>query len=316
MARGRMMNALKKALKDYVAFKRAMGLKFRDEERSLESFLSFMKDRRATRITSQLAYDWATQPKKAQAAYWARRLGDVRRFASYLQAYVPDTEIPPDHLIPGRSRRAKPYLYSHLEIRQLMAAARDLSPGEQLPGLSYHCLIGLLATTGLRVGEALNLKRDDVDLDHGTLTIRAAKFNKSRLVPLHRSTIHALRRYAQRRDALVGAPRRAHFLVAQRGGRLWGPRVRTAFNKASRRIGLRKPDDSRGPRLHDFRHRFAVEALRRWYRRGKDVENLLPVLSTYLGHVNIQDTYWYLSACPELMSAAAKRLDKRWEIYS
>lgn len=197
-----------------------------------------------------------------------------------------------------------------------MAAAKALSPGNRLPGLSYSCLFGLLSVSGLRVGEALALTRDDVDLAHGVLTVRAAKFGKSRLVPLHPSTQRVLKDYARRRDALIGEPRSPYFLVAEEGGRLWGPTVRVAFYTLSRQVGLRGPTDRSGPRLHDFRHRFAVETLRRWYRRGQDIDIHLPALTTYLGHVNIQDTYWYLSACPELMKVAAQRLEQRWEVRS
>jgi integrase len=310
------MNTLQKSLRDYVSLHRALGYKFRDAEQILKQFVSFMNDRGADRITTQLAYEWAVQPTGAKPAHWAHRLGHIRRFARHVQVDHPDTEVPPPQLIPARSTRAKPYLYTKREVARLMAAAKTLSPGDRLPGLSYHCLIGLLSVTGLRMGEALGLTRDDVDLIHGILTIRAAKFGKSRLVPLHPTTHRMLKGYARRRDVLIGEPRSPYFLVAEEGGRLWGPTVRVAFYEISRQIGLRGPTDHSGPRLHDFRHRFAVEALRRWYRAGQDVERHLPALSTYLGHVNIQDTYWYLSACPELMSSAARRLEKRWEVRS
>lgn len=310
------MSTLEGSLREYVEYHRAVGFKFREQQHCLENFLSFMDERGARRITTRLAYEWATQPTRATPAHWARRLGDIRRFARFVQAHRPDTEVPPPQLIPARSKRARPYLYSQTEITRLMAAAKALSPGNRLPGLSYHCLFGLLVTTGLRVGEALTLTRDDVDLALAVLTIRGAKFGKSRLVPLHRSTQRMLQSYAQRRDVLIGKPRSPYFLVAEEGGRLWGPTVRVAFYALSRQIGLRGPTDHHGPRLHDFRHRFAVETLRRWYQRGEDVETLLPALSTYLGHVNIQDTYWYLSACPELMNAAARRLERRWEVHS
>jgi len=310
------MNTLENSLRDYVAVHRAVGLKFHVAERCLKQFVSFMNQRGACRITTQLAYEWATQPAGAKPAHWANRLGYVRRFARYVQADRCDTEVPPAQLIPVCNARAKPYLYSHKEIARLMAAAKALSPGNRLPGLSYHCLFGLLAVTGLRVSEALALTHEDVDFDHGILTVRAAKFGKSRLVPLHRSTHRILKGYVRQRDALIGEPRSPYFFVASGGGRLWGSRVRVAFYALSRQIGLREPSDHHGPRLHDFRHRFAIETLRRWYRCGQNVEALLPALSTYLGHVNIQHTYWYLSACPELLNAAAQRLQRQWEVRS
>jgi len=306
------MKTLHKALQDYAMLRRSLGFKFQEQEQILKYFVSFMNERGARCITTRLAFEWAVQPAHAKASRWAQRLSYVRGFARYLQAEDPATEIPATQLIPAHFERAKPYLYTQEEIARLMRAAKAISPGNTLPGLSYHCLFGLLTVTGLRVGEALALTHDNVDLEEGLLTIRGAKFGKSRLVPLHLSTQRMLRCYARQRDALLGEPRSPYFLVAQEGGRLWGPTVRVAFYELSRQIGLRGPSDRSGPRLHDFRHRFAVETLLRWYRAGQDIEVHLPALSTYLGHTNIHDTYWYLSACPELMSAAAQRLEKRW----
>jgi len=165
----------------------------------------------------------------------------------------------------------------------------------------------------MRLSEALGLQRDDVDLEAGVLTVRLTKFGKSRLVPLHQTTLAALRSYAERRDAHLGSRCGSHFFVAERGGRLLHQYVHRVFWRLSREIGLRRPGDHTGPRVHDFRHRFAIRTLLGWYREGIDVEQQLPVLSTYLGHACVRDTYWYLSACPELMQEAARRLDRRWE---
>jgi integrase len=309
------MNSLQKALHDYVSLRRSLGFKFVEQQRCLKHFVGFMNARGVGYITTTLALEWATQPQGAKPGHWARRLAYVRGFARHLQVEHPCTQVPPMQLLPMRCSRAKPYLYSQQEIRQLLAAAKAYSPGDRLPGLSYHCLFGLLAVTGMRINEALTLTREDVDLKAGVLTVRAAKLGKSRLLPLHRSTQRMLKNYAARRDTLLGE-RSPYFLVAEEGGRLWGPTVRVAFYELSRQIGLRGPRDRSGPRLHDFRHRFSIEALLRWYRAGRDVELHLPALSTYLGHCNVQDTYWYLSACPELMSAAARRIEKRWEGHS
>jgi integrase/recombinase XerD len=162
----------------------------------------------------------------------------------------------------------------------------------------------------------LPLEQHDVDLGQGVLTVRGAKFGKRRLVPLHESSQRALARYARRRDRFLGASSVPRFLVSDRGRALEGSNVRRIFCRLSREIGLRGAADHHGPRLHDFRHRFAVQTLVRWYRSGQDIERRLPVLSTYLGHVHISDTYWYLSAFPELMGLAARRLEKRWEGWS
>jgi integrase len=176
--------------------------------------------------------------------------------------------------------------------------------------------LGLLAVSGLRISEAIGLKPEDVDLGEGILTVRGSKLGKSRLVPLHDSTRQALADYKLRRDDFLAGRPAPSFFVSKRGKRLDGANVRRAFYQLSRQIGLRGPDSSSGPRLHDFRHRFAVHALLRWYRAGEDVERRLPVLSTYLGHVHLSDTYWYLTACPELMGLAVRRLERHWEVQS
>jgi integrase len=188
-----------------------------------------------------------------------------------------------------------------------MAAARKL---KGLRGVSYPTLFGLLAVTGLRGSEALALDREAVDLAHGVLTIRRTKFGKSRLVPLHPSTVRALRRYAQRRDQIFPHPKSPAFFLSNQGTRLTEWIARWTFIQLSRTIGLRGPQDRFGPRLHDFRHRFAVRTLLGWYRAGRDVERLMPLLSTFLGHTHVADTYWYLSAAPELLLLASARRER------
>ena len=259
--------------------------------------------------------EWAQQDKTARPAEWARRLSFVRGFARHWSAHDPQTEVPPSGLLPYRPGRAHPYLYSNDEVRKLLQAARRLPSTHGLRGQTYYCLLGLLAVTGLRISEARNLQTEDVDLKEGVLTIRGAKFGKSRLVPIHPSTRKVLSAYASRRDRFL-ARRPATFFVSGRGTRLDGAEVRRTFYFLSRQIGLRGPTDSHGPRLHDFRHRFAVETLVQWYRSGQDVERRLPILTTFLGHVHVADTYWYLSACPELMGLAVKRFEDYWEKQS
>jgi integrase len=204
-------------------------------------------------------------------------------------------------------------VYSDAEIEALLKAALALPPANGLRRWTYHYLFGLIAVTGMRLSEAIGLERADVDLEEGVLTVRQSKFGKSRLVPLHPTTRAALRSYAERRDAHLRSRCGVHFFVAERGGRLLHQYVHRVFWRLSREIGLRRPGDHSGPRVHDFRHRFAIRTLLGWYREGIHVEQQLPALSTYLGHACVRDTYWYLSACPELMEEAARRLDRRWE---
>lgn len=305
------MTNLHSELKRYLSMRKGLGYKFQHQTRRLTDFVSFMEKRKATTITTKLAMEWATLPPDRHAS-WALRLTDVRGFARHIANIDPKTEVPPVGMLPGL-KRAKPYVYSDAEINALLAAALSLPPADGLRRWTYHHLFGLIAVTGMRLSEAIGLQRDDVDLEAGVLTVRLTKFGKSRLVPLHPTTSAALRNYAQRRDAHCASPCAPHFFVAERGGPLLHQYVHRVFWRLSREIGLRRPGDHSGPRVHDFRHRFAIWTLLGWYREGTDVERMLPVLSTYLGHTCVRDTYWYLSACPELMQEAAQRLDRHWE---
>jgi integrase len=239
----------------------------------------------------------------------------VRGFARYRSAIDPRTEVPPSGLLPYRSTRAQPYLYSEQEVQRLLDAALKLPtawPSTPLRPWVFHCLLGLLSVTGMRISEALELRLDDVDLDQGVLTVRSAKLGRLRLLPLHLSTCAVLADYLKRRDQFWGNRGNGHVFVSNRGTRLDIGRVHRTFYALSRQIGLRAPGASKGPRLHDFRHRFAVEVLTRWYESGEDPARRLPMLSTYLGHVYVAGTYWYLSGSPELMAQAMKRLEQRW----
>ncbi|MGS5046769.1 MULTISPECIES: tyrosine-type recombinase/integrase [unclassified Mameliella] len=308
------MITLRSALEQYVGMRQGFGFKFQHQARRLADFVAFMERQNATTITTKLAVAWATLPADRHAS-WALRLTDVRGFARHLANINPKTEVPPAGILPPL-RRTKPYIYSDVEIDALLSAALALPPRNGLRRQTYHHLFGLIAMTGLRLSEAIGLQHDDVDPVEGLLTIRQSKFGKSRLVPLHPSTCTALCSYAARRDAHLGSHRGSYFFVAERGGRLLYQYVHRVFWRLSREIGLRSEGDHTGPRIHDFRHRFAIQTLVGWHREGLDVEQRLPMLSTYLGHTCVRDTYWYLSACPELMDAAVQRLDQRWEVAS
>lgn len=306
------MSPMTTAVHDYLALRRSLGFKLRDAGVALLDFASFMERRQAQCITTELALAWAEQPSNALPAHCAQRLSHVRCFARHHLASDSNTEVPPPGLLPYRPARAQPYLYSSHEIQRLIEQALQL-PCHGLRPLTYHALLGLLSVTGMRVGEALRLKCADVDLDNGVLTVRGTKFGKSRLIPIHASTREVLAQYRERRARHLGGRVAAHFFISSTGHQLDGGDVRRTFYDLSRQIGLRRPQDSRGPRLHDLRHRFAVETLLGWYRSGEDAQRRLPVLSTYLGHVRVSDTYWYLSAHPQLMRLAVDRMERRWE---
>lgn len=308
------MNTLQEAVQDYLALRRSLGFKLRDAGKGLLDFVAFMEQQRASYITHRLALAWAQQTSTAPPSIWARRLSWVRCFARHRSATDPRTEIPPASLLPYRPKRARPYLYSNDEIRALLNAALLLPAGDGLRPWLYHCLFGLLSVSGLRISEAYNLELQDVDLDAAVLTVRGAKFGKSRLIPLHASTCNILADYIARRERIWQARTVSSYLfISSRGNRIDGATIHRIFYALSRQIGLRGPHDSHGPRLHDMRHRFAMKTLLHWYRSGEDVERRLPILSAYLGHVHISDTFWYLSAWPELMQEAMSRLERRWE---
>jgi integrase/recombinase XerD len=315
------MNTLRQAVQEYLAMRRSLGFKLHRAGPALLDFVSFLKQHRASYITVPLALAWAKPPSGANSDTWAaQRLSFVRLFARYRSATDPRTQIPPAGLLPFRPRRARPYLYSDKEIQQLLRATlhKPLSPRHRkrcslLPWV-YYCLFGLLSVTGLRLGEARNLELQDVDLKAGVLTIRGAKFGKDRLVPLHASTCRVLADYLARRQRhWAGRAVSSYLFVSSWGNRLDSAQIHRAFYAVSRQIGLRGASDSHGPRLHDLRHRFASRTLLQWYRAGEDPERCLPTLSAYLGHVHWSDTFWYLSALPELMRSAMSRLERHWE---
>jgi integrase/recombinase XerD len=303
------MNSLRKAVNDYLEIRRSLGFKLKRAGVLLPQFVDFLRRKGSSVITMRLALQWAQSNRRLQPVGWAQRLTVVRCFARYWSAIDPRTEIPPWGLMPHRPKRARPYLYSDHEVRRLLHAARRLGG---FRGLTYYCLFGLLSVTGMRISELLNLRSADVDLKAGVLTVRGAKFGKSRLVPIHSSTRNACYRYVRYRDR-TSARESPFFFVSKRGNHLDLGQVHRTFYVLSRQIGLRGPTASHGPRLHDFRHRVAVRTLVQWYRSGQDVERQLPMLSTYLGHAHVSDTYWYLTACPELMGLAVKRLERHWE---
>ena len=283
----------------------------------LLNFVTYMEQHRASHITQTLALAWAQQPSNAQPSYWAQRLTFVRGFARYRSASDARTQILPQRLLPFQPKRARPYLYSDNELRSLLMAALDLPCRYERGGLRpwvFHCLFGLLSVSGLRLSEAVNLELRDIDIKTAVLTIRNAKFGKTRLVPLHDSTCKVLADYIARHGRhWARRPVSCYLFVSSCGNRLDYGEIRRTFYTLSRQIGLRGASDSHGPRLHDMRHRFATNTLVAWYRAGQDPERQLPLLSAYLGHVHIADTQWYLSGSPELMREAMRRLEHCWE---
>jgi len=305
------MTKLAKAAAEYVALRRALGFKMVEVSHRLADFVEFAQRERASHVTVALAVRWAKLPAQVQAATRATRLRIVRQFTEYLSTIDPRTEIPPRDLLPGKYQRKTPYLYDDDEIQRLLQAARRMRSPTRLRAWTYETMLGLLSVTGMRLSEMLALDRRDVDLREGVLTIRQTKCRKLRLLPVHETTRAALLRYASVRDRIHPIPKTEAFLLSEAGFRLNQFSVREIFVRLSRAIDIRTHNGrfGHGPRLHDFRHRLGVNTLVRWYRSGANVEHHLPILSTYLGHTKVTDTYWYLQAIPELLRLALTRVE-------
>jgi integrase len=305
------MKSMQHHLTEYVAARRALGTRLEEPAKTLRQFIKFLARKKARFITVKLALEWSQQCRHdVQRATYARKLSMVRQFARWLNAIEPRHQVPPRGLLDVRHRRGKPHIYSDEEITQLMTEAARLKSSNRMKALTLETLIGLLAATGLRPGEAAALELGDVDLDAHVLVIRESKFGKSRLVPIHPSTVAALKCYARERDRIFRNPGNSFFFVADHGNALNMGTVRRWFIKASKECGLRKkterPRCGRGPRLQDLRHTFATRRLVEWYKTGSNVAVQMPKLATYLGHSSVACTYWYIEAVPELLELATE----------
>ena len=301
------MSAVRRAADEYLQMRRALGYKLETQGWLLRRFVDYLEETGAETITIEHAVAWATQPANADAAYWSNRLSAVRQFARYLQTIDPACEVPPARLLPYRPQRAIPYLYKPEEITTLMHAAGGLS--RPLQAATYQTLIGLLAVSGLRVGEAIRLNRSDVNAGDRLVRVINTKFGKSREVALQDSAIDALGAYGRLRDRLCPQPRCEAFFVSTAGTRLHAANINRTFSQLVHTVGLRPRSRRCRPRVHDLRHGLAVNTLLDWYRDDCDVQARLPRLSTYMGHTEPSSTFWYLTATPELLALAAERLD-------
>ena len=304
------MTDLSGAIADYLDVRRALGHKMAMAERLLGQFQAYFEQVGATHLTNEIAVAWATSPAVASAGWWNQRLGVLRGFAKWSQPFDPDTEVPPTDLLPGRFRRAVPYLYSDAEVTAMMIAARSLP--HPLQQRTYETLTGLLSVSGARIGELIRLDREDVSFRSGVLQVRNSK-SKSRQIPLHPSTVEALARYARDRDRLCPVRKSESFFVSTVGTRLLYSTVHPTFKRLTRAAGLRPRSELCRPRIHDLRHTFPVRALVDCYASAGDVQGLLPLLSTWMGHDDPKSTYWYLSAAPELLALVSRRLEAAFE---
>ena len=305
------MSALAEHAQQYLRARRALGVKLERHGQLLPDLVAHLEAAGASTITRELVISWARQPADAHPRHWAARLSIARGFAAYLQTIDPATEIPPAGVFAVRYQRPTPYLWSQQDISRLLEATRALHP--RLKAASYETLFGLLAVTGMRLGEAIALECDAVDLDDGVITIReqTVKLERDRLLPLHPSTVDVLARYANTRGRLCPTPRSSTFFVSHTGGSLDRHAVAKTLRLLTTTLGLRTATVH--PTAHHLRHSFAVRTLIDWQTSGVQIDEQIAVLSTYLGHVSPAETYWYLTATPELMSSAAGRLSRHLE---
>jgi integrase/recombinase XerD len=302
--------SLRAHAEDYLAMRRSLGFKLRGEGQMLADFTDRLDETGQDTVTICAVLAWATEPHDATPTHWRRRLSVVRGFARYLATLDPACQVPPADLLAAPSHRPPPYIYSAEEIAALIHAAGTI--GAPLHSATMQALISLIAASGLRVGEALALDRDDAGLDAGVLTV-TGKNDQTRLVPLHPTTAGMLAGYAARRDRLCPHPASPALFITSTGQRARQRGVQETFARLVVLAGIAVPPGRRRPRIHDLRHTFAVTTLTGWYRDGANVQAQLPVLSAYLGHSCPEATYWYLQATPELLALAAGRLESPGE---
>lgn len=299
---------IRERAEEYLAMRRALGFKLTTFGQMLEGLVGYLEARDLNVITAEAALDWATAtPRSTDQVRWARRMMVARIFARHMAVLDPATEVPRADVLPHHYRRITPHLYSPEQLDALLRAADGLHP--PLRALTWRTFLSLLAVTGLRTSEACRLDRDDLDFDDGLLTVRDGKYGKARQLPLHPSTVAALRDYLRQRDRLAGVLASPAVFVSGHGTRLDHQNIPRTFAGLVQVAGITVPTGQRRPRLHDFRHSLAVATLLDWYGDGGDVQAQLPLLSTWLGHVDPKATYWYLTATPELLGLAAERLE-------
>lgn len=309
--------SLQARIDDYLAERRRLGFHLRSRDTFLAGFARFVASRHHRgSLTVELMTDWVRQGKggRGSPGTWARRLARLRHFIRYLKQFEPDTEVPDESIFGPEPGRVAPHIYREEEIVELLAAARKLGPRGSLRPATFETLFGLMASTGLRVSEAIHLRDADVDLKHGMLIVQQTKFAKSRQLPMHPSSVAALAHYRRQRTRHVPTTGDIPFLISSRGRRLGQPlgerQAHRVFNTLRDSLGWVNRGAHTAPRLHDLRHTFAVRRMMLWHAEGADVDQMMLALSTYMGHAEIFYTYWYLTAVPELMALAGGKFER------
>lgn len=303
------MKRLSKSVREYLHMRRRMGFRLKNTELILNQFIAFMREKKKSHITSELALAFATKNKRASLAWQAKKLGVIRLFAQHYRIFDPKTEIPSKGLLLCTYHRKQPYIYSDKEIKMLLTSCKHLITEGSINTWTYYTFFGLIAVTGMRTGEAISLSRVSVDINNKVITILESKNQKSRRIPIHSSVAKALKQYSKVRDQLLKNPPQ-YFFVDDHGQQLKPNKVRLIFRKLCSLVGISNKD--RAPRILDLRHTFAVKTLERCYSEGIDPEMEILTLANYLGHRNPKHTYWYLTATNTLMSLIIRNLENRY----
>jgi integrase/recombinase XerD len=298
----------------YLLYRRNLGFSLMPESLYLPQFARFAEQKHAPRLTVQLAIEWACTSKRQTPITRAHRIIRLRGFAKYCQRFDPEGEIPPIGLFGRTRRRLVPHIYTEQELTELLDATSKLRPTDGLRPVTYRTIYGLLAASGLRIGEAIRLTRTDVDLDCGVLAISDTKRHKSRFVPLHSSAVRALDIYAHQRDRRVSSPQSNRFFLLDNGKPPTRARICCALHGLAGELGWKPRGDYPQHRLQDFRHTFVVRNLLRAFEAGLDADRVVLALSTYVGHNHVADTYWYVTGVPELMAIASERLQNHSKV--
>lgn len=305
---------LQQRVRDYLDERRRLGFELISAECTLMSFAQYVDAQHDHQgpLSVELMARWARCEGRHQGTpvTWARRIKKLRPFARYLRQFEPRTEVPDVSTFGPIPQRLAPHIYREEEIVALLAAARDLTPPGGLRPATYETLFGLIASAGLRVSEAIGLLDADVDLKCGVLTIRQTKFAKSRELPLHTTTVEALRRCRRKRNRHLRVREAMPFFASMQGKGLRSRQVQRVFAQLRERLGWVNRGAHHAPRIHDLRHAFAVRRVMLWHEQGTDIDQAMLALSTYMGHVKISNTYWYLTAVPELMALAAEKFER------
>ncbi|MDF1758144.1 MAG: tyrosine-type recombinase/integrase [Legionellaceae bacterium] len=300
------LKTMKQRVQEYLSYRRSLGFKLLVEGQQLLRFAEFVDNKNhCGPVTAEIAIEWSQSSKKPSRFTWARRLEIVTCFAKYCSSIEPGTQIPPKGLFGKSHRRVAPYIFTTIEIQQIVDATKHLLPKNSLRQITFRYLFTLLYVTGLRISEALNLSCDDVDIQNRIIHIKQTKFNKSRLAPIDSSTAIALFNYSNQRERHVSTSTLRAFFVLDNGEPIKLRTAQYAFSKIRRLLNMGSNLQGRVPRIYDLRHTFVCHRILAWYEQKIDVQQNLPYLSTYLGHVKVSDTYWYITGIPELINIAS-----------